>query len=687
MRRLLPLLLLLAPASADTLDDALALGGFGRAQLGWTPKGSWHRFPRAVTWKLDHFDALFSEPLATVPFTRALGRAVRDGLAADALAKAPDERGAGSLYLLVHSIGLNPKHGGIRPYSPNLLAAPTPLDAAILELYKAAGRQTKFVTFGTESPYPLVEKELAEAAAKLPPEASVALGQLVLAIVDAHRWASLAFRRVDPTALAEAARRLDLGAESVDALEYPAACDDVALSWDEASLWYAAGKCVQALDNARRSLGAIEPAEAAFDWETPWGWIRVRGKGDDAIDARDALLLVDLGGNDTYTGGAGANGRGRLISLSLDLGGNDTYRGDRVAQGAGICGIGVLMDASGNDNYRAEQYAQGVGQFGFGALLDLSGDDVYRARWSAQGCGYFGVGLLFDAAGKDDYYLHADGQGFGGVGGVGVLADRAGDDTYLAEPDAKASGRPSYHSDLKVSVSNAQGCAMGRRGDGGDGHNWAGGLGALFDVEGNDSYKSGNWSMGTGYWFGTGLLWDGAGNDSYDGHVWSQATGAHFCIGALIDEGGDDKHVALENNSIAFGHDFTIALLVDLGGNDRYETPADGLGFSINRSVAMLVDAGGNDFYRAKSAPGAARYDADRFVPKDGISTYWTEASSMGLFLDVGGDDDYGEPNRNNTSWGDREGSENWAARNVGVGVDVAEGVIDWTALPERGRK
>jgi len=34
MRRLLPLLLLLGPAAADSLDDALALAGFDRAALG-----------------------------------------------------------------------------------------------------------------------------------------------------------------------------------------------------------------------------------------------------------------------------------------------------------------------------------------------------------------------------------------------------------------------------------------------------------------------------------------------------------------------------------------------------------------------------------------------------------------------------------------------------------------------------
>lgn len=691
MRRLLPFLLLALPAGADALDDALALAGFSRAQLGWEPKGSWHRYPRAVAWKLDHFDALFAEPLAVVPFTRALGRGVRDYLGADA---PPDEYGAGGIYKLAHVVGFNLKHGGIRPYSPNLTAGEVTLDAAVVELYRAAGRQTKFVSFGKESPYPLVEKELREAAGRLPPEVSLAVGRLVLAAVDAQRWAALAFRRVDPAALAAARGRLDAGAESVDALEYPAAFDDVALSWDEASLWYAAGKCLQAIDDARRALAALGPSDAAFDWETPWGWIRVRGNGDDRIDARDALLLVDLGGNDTYSGAAGANGSGRLLSLCLDLGGDDTYRGERGAQGAGLCGIGIVMDAAGADTYEAEQYAQGVGQFGFGALVDLGGDDRYVARWSSQGCGYFGVGLLLDGGGTDDYRLHADGQGFGGVAGVGVLADRSGDDTYFAEPDGPKSGRPSYHSDGKIAVSNAQGCAMGRRGDGADGHNWAGGLGALLDAEGNDRYVSGNWSMGTGYWFGTGLLWDGAGNDSYDGHVWSQATGAHFCIGALVDEGGDDRHVG-RRTSIAFGHDFAITPLVDLGGNDTYEmvasdlyanTAGEGIAYSINRSFAFLVDVGGNDTYRApKGPPGTARYDA-RFADREAIASYWVEASSLALFLDIGGDDDHAESKRDGTTWGDREGSENWTVRNVGIGVDVAAGAIDWTALPMRER-
>ena len=64
-----------------------------------------------------------------------------------------------------------------------------------------------------------------------------------------------------------------------------------------------------------------------------------------------------------------------------------------------------------------------------------------------------------------------------------------------------------------VPNSNAQGAGMGRRGDISDGHAWAGGLGALIDLSGNDEYVSGNWAAGVGYWFGTGVLYDGEGRE------------------------------------------------------------------------------------------------------------------------------------------------------------------------------
>ncbi|MCP4589279.1 MAG: hypothetical protein GY842_00905, partial [bacterium] len=604
----------------------------------------------------------------------------------------PDRAHAGGLYRLACAVGVNPRFGGHRGYSANTSAADTPLDEAILAVHRAAGRPTTFVTFGEASPYPKYAEDLAKRVKAIPAVAQPILGRLVLNVVEAQRWADLAFRNVPGNQRIAVSRRMNLGEEQVDALDYEPAVDDVARSWDEASLWYAGLKSVQALDEARRSLQtlAAEAPPFAFDWETPYGWIRIRGAGHDLVDATDAWLIVDLGGNDRYTGPAGASAADRAIGLLLDLGGDDEYVSSGPSQGAGICGVGVLLDVAGADRYDADRLAQGVGQFGFGACIDLEGDDRYFAGYSGQGCGYFGVGLLIDAGGADAYRLYCDGQGFGGVAGVGVLADYSGDDAYEAVRESDITGRPSYHSpDMGISVSNAQGCASGRRGDGGDGHCWAGGLGALIDLCGDDTYLAGNWSMGTGYWFGTGLLYDGGGSDIYRGAVWTQGSGAHFCIGALLDEGGDDLHVSEENsvNGLGFGHDFAVALLVNLGGNDLYTIDKSGLGYSINRSVAMLLDVGGDDTYTssADNRPGTALFD-ERLRDRSGSTTYFADSTSVGLFLDVGGRDTYDSATtaKNDSTWLDAPDADNWAVRNYAVGVDRAEGDVNLAPLPQK---
>ncbi len=680
-------------AAQDALDEALDLVGLRRADLGWRPPGWWLGYPGDIPYKLRHFDDLLDQPLATISYTRTYAAAVRTFLAPDKLNGKPERLYAGALFRLVYAVGIGPKFGALRDYSANTIAPNTPLDEAVLAVHRAAGRPTTFITFGMDLPYPKYQEELSQRLAVVPPEVQPILGRLVLNVLDAQRWAELAFRNVPGEKRIAVSRKINLGEEQVDAMDYEPAIDDVARTWDEASLWYAGLKCVEALDEARLSLREHASAAPpfAFDWETPYGWIRLRGTGPDVIDATDAWIIVDFGGDDRYTGPAGASAVDRPIGLLLDLGGNDQYAAPGPAQGAGICGIGVLLDATGDDTYEADRLAQGLGQFGLGACIDLEGDDHYLTHYSGQGCGYFGVGLLLDGGGADTYKLYCDGQGLGGVAGVGVLADYSGDDSYEAVRDSNVTGRPSYHSpDLHISVSNAQGCAMGRRGDGADGHSWAGGIGALLDLAGDDSYLAGNWSMGTGYWFGTGLLYDGAGDDTYRGVAWSQGTGAHFCIGVLLDEGGNDRHVAEENsvNSLAFGHDFAVALLVNLGGDDTYTVQNSGLGYSINRSVAMLLDVGGNDTYttKAENRPGMAIFDEQRFRDRSGPTTYFADASSVGLFLDIGGNDTYAydAQTRNNATWFVPPDSDNAQVRNFSIGVDRETGDVNFLPRPEK---
>jgi len=681
-------------AEGDALDEALALVGMQRADLGWEPKGWWPRYPE-VTYKLRSFDRLFAAPLENITYARALAATAALHLDPENLDQ-KENRGGGQLFQAVQRLGIDPRYGGFRGYSTNLTAPLTPLDEAILQLTRQAGRPTEFITFGTESPYPLPARDLARLVEVLPAEVSEILGQLVLNVVDAYRWAELTWRQVDAADRIVVATRYNLGEELIDALDYCPQVDDVARVWDEASLWYAAQKCVSALDVAREAYAALELKKTpvfAIDWESPWGWLRFRGGGNDALDGENALLVVDLGGDDIYTGGVAAATATRPVGLLLDMAGDDTYVAEVPAQGAGMTGAGILLDVAGNDSYEARHYGQGAGQFGLGACIDLAGNDTYFTRYSGQGCGYFGSGLLLDAAGYDRYTLYAEGQGFGGGGGgVGILADRSGDDHYTAVREHTVTGRPSYHSpELDVSVSNAQGCGMGRRGDGADGHSWAGGLGALLDGSGDDVYVAGNWSLGTGYWFGIGILHDGDGDDEYHGVTWSQGTGAHFCIGVHVDEAGDDLHLAEENSrlSLGMGHDFTIGILLDIAGNDRYSVDATGLGYSLNRSVALLIDTGGDDTYRTKEIPrpGYAENSAS-FRSRPGVGTYFADTSSLGLFLDIGGEDGYeGEPWQgvtNDGQWLDPPEAPNWQDRNFSVGVDRSAGEIDFTPVPTK---
>jgi hypothetical protein len=504
----------------------------------------------------------------------------------------------------------------------------------------------------------------------------------------------------------------------------------VAKGWDEGALWLAGLQCVEALDQARRSLQQLPPATlrkvSAFDWKTPFGWIRIRGTGDDDIDASDALLIVDLGGNNHWHGPVGASSPTRLIGLALALSGHNVFEGGDVVQGVGIAGIGVLLDAGGGgDRYEAGNYAQGTGLLGFGALINLGGNNVYRASRIAQGSSPFvGVGLLADAEGYDRYSILNAGQGYGGPGGVGILANRMGNNTYYAEPDMRK-GWPGYGEADEGSSSQAQGFGAGSfAGPASQGQFWAGGIGALINIGGNNSYVAGSWSQGMGYFYGMGILYSGNGKNRYKGGILSQAAAAHYGIGGLIDDGGDNIHV--DSGQMALAHDVSIALFLANGGNNRYTAPSFAL--SRDRSpLALFVNVGGNNVYECKGnplrgvikdrTPGFARYDPAFASNPDGtgplidtndvaaafpytssgsvknglgasgrLQPYFAYLYSYSLFLDVGGKNTYLDCGSaaDGSVWGDRPGSDNWRAHNVGVGmdVDVPSGTIDWRPLP-----
>jgi len=705
-----------APRVPDAIEEALAQVGWTRDDLGYRPKGYWNRFPdpAAASHKLRAFDDLFSEPLRSYDYPRTMANAAAKYLD-PAFGSVEPEKKSDALYHLVYSIGVDRFVGGFRNFSPNLTAvapAEEPLKTAIGAMYAYSGRDLQPTSFGATTAWPAEGSPDAEALKEIPLELQMIVARAIYNLLNAARWRDLALRNCDSDDLTAVFAIRDLGPTQGDGLVFYPAVADVAASIDWQSMAYSWLKATAAAGLLREEAAqwvASQPAgrdylaKRHYEFSTPLGRIVIgdgRARSFNLLDDPGSIALcLDLGGNELYQAPVGsATDLFTPVAIAVDLGGDDWY-GDPAQNagfGTGIFGVGILWDAAGNDHYEGKTLALGAGQFGCGVLFDEGeGKDHYTAETSGQGCGYLGLGFCIDGGGDDKYTLSGgEGQGFGGIGGIGVCIDRAGNDTYFAEPDAtKAAGRADYHSAFAINVSNAQGVGSGRRGDGSDGHSWAGGMGAIIDLEGDDVYTSGNWSLGTGYWYGMGFAWDGGGNDVYKSVYFTQGSGAHFCIGALIDEGdGDDTHL-LEHTAgaaLGFGWDFTNALFVDGGGDDRYSAKLISYGCAEIRSNAFFLELGGDDTY--EYTPGLLGFGAvdwrDDYAIPGPMSTYMSDAGSVGLFLDFGGDDKYvptgelGEtlplPMANGASWLIPEaGSSHFGWENYGVGVDQEGGGWD----------
>ena len=698
----------------DVLGRILTEVGFERSDLGYQPKGYWNRFPLDIPYRLTSFDGLFSEPLKLYDYARVMSNTVE--IYMDPTYADTNHTG---LYKLVYNLGVDKKQGGFRSYSANLNPPPSgshPLHTAIEKLFAMSDRQTTYGTFGTVATTPNYLTDLDSLAVRLPDTVEAILGRLISNLADAIYWRNLAFRNCRIENMQAIFDIRDLAMTQTDGTIYYHQFDDIEATIDRQSLHYAALKVAAIAEETEQALiYSYCPIMAGinFDMETPFGRIVLIGSGSvksklppakaqhidgKTIDVTNTLCVIEFGGDHVYTGTPGATASlSNPVSLLIDLGGNDVY-GVEDAQsapcaGAGLCGVGLILDSKGNDKYHGGIYAQGAGVFGVGVLFDRKGADIYRAQQSAQGCGYFGIGLCFDVEGDDDFYLFTDGQGMGGIGGgVGVLASFSGNDKYTAEPYPDKFNMADYHSQGKINGNNAQGSGFGRRGDGSDGHAWAGGLGAIIDINGNDHYYSGNWSLGVGYWFGTGIAVDRNGDDIYESCYFTQGSGAHFCNGILLDEGGDDKHELYETAGAAlgFGWDYTNAFLINIGGSDSYSAKMISMGLAQIRSCAFLIDIGGDDSYAlGEGTPGLgeATYRPDYDIPSK-LTPYYSYAKSFGGFIDIGGKDHYLRFDKdgkespdsifmNNSIWLQPTRSDStFGADNFGVGLDTENGTI-----------
>lgn len=386
-------------------------------------------------------------------------------------------------------------------------------------------------------------------------------------------------------------------------------------------------------------LTGVEGPVCVFD--TRAGYL-VGGPGNNTYgpDA-DFRLIVDIGGDDIYTGPGGASGLGgTYASVVIDMDGSDRYRtAAPVSAGAGLMGFGAVVDLAGNDVYEAGPIALGAGLMGQGILADLGGDDWYACDFFGQGAGCLGTGTLLDLEGDDVRRVACFGQGFGGPGGVGILADGAGHDCYLA-------GFRYSHAPLRPDDNRAmsQGFAMGFR------PVVAGGRGLLADFgDGNDTYRAEIFGQGGAYWYGLGMLFDEDGQDCYEAAQYAQGSGIHLASGCLWDGGGDDSYFSRFGPSQGAAHDLSTGFLYDASGMDCYMS--DGAqGFSINNSAVIFIDSSGADTY---SCGGDGQ----------GVGAWSRGSGSIGVFLDLAEDDRFLGRGGDSLSWTDGA---------YGAGLDAA---------------
>ncbi|HRI44695.1 MAG TPA: hypothetical protein PLL78_10650 [Fimbriimonadaceae bacterium] len=418
------------------------------------------------------------------------------------------------------------------------------------------------------------------------------------------------------------------------------------------------------------SLLGTNLAETSYDVtiQTDWGAIVLTGGSDTKHPDRPTLLVIDTGGNDTYLNGPSNHSVNNWASVVIDTAGNDKYLSDaaldatpiekfegrtrkgRFGPGSACFGVTVLLDAAGDDLYRSHRPGIGSATIGCAVVYDREGDDRYDVYADSLGYGKFGLSLVEDGAGKDSYAGFSQVQGCGQTGGLGMLIDRTGNDTYVANDTLLDFVSP-QSKDHNANMS--QGCGNGRRADYLDGHSLSGGIGILYDVEGDDSYTCGVFGQGCGYWEGVGMLWDTAGSDRYSGQWYVQGAAAHFAIGYLEDEAGDDRYSAPMNMAMGAGHDFSIGMLVDRGGGDEYKAPNLSLGAGNANGIGFFLDLSGVDRYESSGITLGKGAEA----PK---GTLRERALCLGVFMDLGGIDTYPQ----STPWAKNQSRiTNWTDR------------------------
>ncbi|MBN1949342.1 MAG: HEAT repeat domain-containing protein [Candidatus Cloacimonetes bacterium] len=360
--------------------------------------------------------------------------------------------------------------------------------------------------------------------------------------------------------------------------------------------------------------------------ETEWGKFCIGTRKSDIYE-EEYTFILDPGGNDFYLGDIRTS-FSQPFYLIIDLAGDDFYRNENPAGLFSVmAGAGIHYDRSGNDLYRGDDYLLSA-LLGYQFSLDEGGDDIYRGGIHSLAAATLGISKLVNKNGNDQYHVTEFGEGYAGTLGWGALLDYGGNDQYYA--GGKYLHAPLAPFDYR---SMAQGFGFGIRPD------WGGGIGLLYDKEGNDRYQGGVYAQAVAYWYALGIIMDKAGNDFYDAVYYPQGSGIHLAAGFLYDEQGEDHYYSKHGPGQGAAHDYGVGFLVDRAGDDSYSVEG-GNGLALTNSVAIFLDVCGNDRY-------------ERNNPNNyGYANLARDSGGIGIFLDTGGNDYYaGDACQNDGRW------------------------------------
>jgi hypothetical protein len=332
--------------------------------------------------------------------------------------------------------------------------------------------------------------------------------------------------------------------------------------------------------------------------------VEVSGLGNDTHKASNAGLCIDLGGQNQYTGRYGA-GIG-YSSVLIDFGTETITDMPDASGGVGLLGIGLAYFMGAKPDLYSKNLSFGAGLAGVGAAFVEQASRM-DSRAVGQGFGMFGVGILCLGKGSDSLKLGYLGQGASTGGGIGWLYDAGGNDRYRVGGIVL--------DDQKNSLSRAQGFSGVL----------PGGIGLLTDVDGNDLYDIGMEGQSCAIGFGIGSLYDYKGDDTYIAFSRAQSFSQSEGVATFYDLEGDDISAVRRGECHGMATERSVAFYLDRAGSDLVTAQSSSPGNAQEGSVAFYIDGGG----------------ADRFAGPVGVGVKLTERLGIGMFLDLGGDNQF----------------------------------------------